>query len=160
MAACLTATQIPIASGPSPMHHLPMPRSKASKSAAVPAATTQRGLRVGEMVRHTLAELLARGDIHDEVLQSHVISISEVKLSTDLKLATCYVMPLGGTGTREVLEALNRHKRFIRGEISHKVNLKFAPEVRFLADDTFNEATRIDQLLQSPEVLRDLEKKD
>ena len=136
-----------------------MPRSKSSKSAAVPAATTQRGLRVGELIRHTLAGMLARGDIHDEVLQSHVISISEVRLSTDLKLATCYVMPLGGKDTKEVIAALNTHKRYIRGEISSRVNLKFAPDVRFVADDTFNEATRIEALLNSPEVLRDLEKK-
>ena len=136
-----------------------MPRSKSSKTAAVPAATSQRGLRVGELIRHTLAELLARGDIHDDVLQSHVISISEVKLSPDLKLATCYVMPLGGQDTKEVLAALNGHKRYIRGVLSQKVNLKFAPEIRFFADDTFNEATRIEQLLHSPEVRRDLEKK-
>ena len=121
---------------------------------------SQRMLRVGELVRHKVADMLARGDIHDDVLQSHVISISEVRLSPDLKLATCYVISLGGKDTKEVLAALASHKKFIRGEIGHKINLKFAPELRFHADDTFEEAQRIERLLHSPEVRRDIEKKD
>jgi len=121
-------------------------------------APSQRQLRVGELIRHKLAEMLSRGDIHDDVLASHVITVPEVRLSPDLKLATVYVIPLGGADTKEVIDALNRHKRFIRGEIAHAVNLKFAPDIRFRRDETFEEASRIDALLDSPKVRRDVEK--
>ncbi len=100
--------------------------------------------------------MLARGEIHDDVIARHVITVPEVRMSPDLRLATAYVMPLGGIGLDEVLGALNSHKKYIRGEISRRVNLKFAPEIRFLADETFTEAERIDRLLQSEEVVRDL----
>ena len=119
---------------------------------------SQRMLRVGELVRHKLADMLSRGDIHDDVLQSHVITIPEVRMSPDLKLATAYVMPLGGNEIKPVLAALERNKRFIRGEIAHTVNLKFAPDIRFREDETFEEATRIDRLLDSPKVRQDLAK--
>jgi ribosome-binding factor A len=119
---------------------------------------SQRQLRVGELIRHKLAEMLARGDIHDDVLASHVVTIPEVRLSPDLKLATAYVVPLGGTDTEAVIEALTRNKRFIRGEIAHAVNLKFAPDIRFRRDETFEEASRIDALLASPKVRQDVEK--
>ena len=121
------------------------------------AAPSQRQLRVGELIRHKLAEMLSRGEIHDDVLASHVVTIPEVRLSPDLKLATAYVIPLGGTDTEAVLEALTRHKRYIRAEIAHAVNLKFAPDIRFRIDDRFAEAERIDKLLRSPSVKRDLE---
>jgi ribosome-binding factor A len=121
-------------------------------------APSQRQLRVGELIRHKLAEMLARGDIHDEVLAAHVVTVPEVRLSPDLKLATAYVMPLGGEDIEPVIEALNRHKRFIRGEIAHAVNLKFAPDIRFRRDETFEEASRIDALLASPKVRQDVEK--
>ena len=115
-------------------------------------------LRVGEMVRHKLAELLSRGDIHDDVLASHVVTVPEVRMSPDLKLATAYIMSLGDKDTDKVLAALERNKRFIRGEVSHAVNLKFAPDIRFRRDETFDEASRIDQLLNSPRVRQDLDK--
>ena len=118
---------------------------------------SQRQLRVGELIRHKLAEMLARGEIHDDVLASHVITISEVRMSPDLKLATAYVMPLGGKDTKTVIEALGRHGRFIRGEIAHSVNLRSAPDVRFREDETFEEVRRIDQLLHSEKVRRDVE---
>ena len=121
---------------------------------------SQRMLRVGELVRHKVADMLARGDIHDDVLQGHVITIPEVRMSPDLKLATVYVMPLGGKDTKPVITALERHKRFIRGEIAHTVNLKFAPDVRFREDESFEEATRIDRLLDSPKVKQDLGKSE
>ena len=108
---------------------------------------SQRQLRVGEMIRHALADMLARGDIHDETLAAHVVSIPEVRLSTDLRMASIYVMPLGGNDTADVIAALDRHKRYIRSEVAHVINLKYAPEIRFLADDSFDEASRIDQLL-------------
>ncbi len=122
------------------------------------SAPTQRMLRVGELVRHKLADMLSRGDIHDDILQSTVITIPEVRMSTDLKLATAYVMPLGGRDIKSVLAALERNKRFIRGEIAHTINLKFSPDVRFREDESFGEATRIDQLLDSPKVRQDLDK--
>jgi ribosome-binding factor A len=117
---------------------------------------SQRQLRVGELIRHALAEMLSRGEIYDPVLSSHVVTIPEVRLSPDLRLATIYVMPLGGRDVKEVLAALDRHKKYIRGELAHEVNLKFAPDIRFMADETFDEADRIDQLLRSPKVARDL----
>ncbi len=113
-------------------------------------------LRVGELIRHAAAQLLARGEIDDPVLEKHVVTVSRVKMSPDLKLATIYVMPLGGTDEPEVLAALDRHRKFLRGELAHQVNLKFAPEVRFRIDDTFDNASRIDALLNSDRVRRDL----
>ncbi|MBA4130572.1 MAG: 30S ribosome-binding factor RbfA [Hyphomicrobium sp.] len=120
---------------------------------------TQRMLRIGEMVRHKLAELLIRGEIHDDVLASHVISITEVRISNDLKLATAYVMPLGGKDTEKVLAALTKHKGFIRAEIAQTLDLRYAPEIRFREDETFEEVSRIDELLYSEKVRRDVEKK-
>ena len=120
--------------------------------------SSQRQLRVGELIRHALAEMLARGDIHDDVLASHVVTIPEVRLSPDLRLATVYVMPMGGRDVKPVLAALERHKKYIRGEISHEVNLKFAPDIRFMADETFDEAQRINDILRSPKVAQDLKK--
>jgi ribosome-binding factor A len=117
---------------------------------------SQRALRVGELVRHTVAEMLARGDVHDPVLQAHLITVPEVRMSPDLRLATIYVMPLGGKDATEVIAALDRNKRYLRGEISHRVNLKFAPDIRFRLDDRFDEAERIDKLLRTPQVQRDL----
>jgi ribosome-binding factor A len=131
-----------------------MTRKKTS-SAKPPS---QRQLRVGELIRHKLAEMLARGDIHDDVLAAHVITVPEVRLSPDLKLATAYVMPLGGEDVQPVIEALSRHARYIRGEIAHAVNLKFAPDIRFRRDETFEEASRIDALLASPKVRQDVDK--
>ena len=120
-----------------------------------PSGPSQRQLRIGEVIRHALADMLARGDIHDEVLAKHVITVPEVRLSTDLKLATCFVMPLGGGDVKPVLKALNDHKRYIRGEIAHRVNLKYAPDIRFRQDESFAEAARIDALLDSDKVRQD-----
>ena len=124
-----------------------------------PASASQRQLRVGELIRHAVAEMLARGEVHDPVLESHMITIPEVSMSADLKLATIYVMPLGGRDVKEVIAALERNKRFLRGEIAHHVNLKFAPEIRFRADERFDEAERIEKLLRTPVVQRDLDTK-
>ncbi len=124
------------------------------------AAPSQRALRAGELVRHALAEMLARGDIHDPVLETHTITVPEVRMSPDLRLATVYVMPLGGKDEQEVVQALERNKRFLRGEIARRVNLKFAPDIRFRIDERFAEAARIEKLLHSPEVARDLRQSD
>jgi len=112
---------------------------------------------VAELIRHALAEMLTRGEVHDDVLTAHVVTIPEVRMSPDLRLATIYVMPLGGRDVGPVLAALERHKRYIRGEVAHAINLKFAPDIRFLADETFEEADRIHRLLASEKVRRDLE---
>jgi ribosome-binding factor A len=119
---------------------------------------SQRALRVGELVRHSMAEMLTRGDVHDPVIETHLITVPEVRMSPDLKLATIYVMPLGGRDEKAVIEALERNRRYLRGEIAKRVNLKFAPDIRFRIDERFDEAARIDKLLQSPEVKRDLDR--
>ena len=117
---------------------------------------SQRQLRVGELIRHELADMLSHGDIHDPVVQAHMITVPEVRMSPDLRLATVYVMPLGGRDGKEVLGAFDRNKRYVRGEIARRVNLKFAPELRFRIDERFDEAERIEKLLRTPVVQRDL----
>jgi ribosome-binding factor A len=119
---------------------------------------SQRQQRVAELVRHALAEVLQRGDVQDPVLASHVVTIPEVRMSPDLRLATAYVMPLGGEHERAVLQALERNRKVLRQEVAHRVNLKFAPDLRFLRDETFDEASRIDALLRSEKVQRDVGK--
>jgi ribosome-binding factor A len=121
---------------------------------------SQRQLRVGELVRHALAEVLARGEAPDEVLSSHPVTVPEVRMSPDLKLATAYVMPLGGRDQKAVLDALERNKKYLRGEVVRRVKMKFAPDLRFRIDERFDEAERIDRLLRSPEVARDLKKEE
>ena len=113
-------------------------------------------LRIGELVRHALAQLFARGEIDDEVLAGKVITVPEVRMAPDLKLANAYVMPLGGTGAEEVVAALNRHARFIRGRVAPEIDLKFSPEIRFFVDETFEQYGKIDALLKSDRVQRDL----
>ena len=121
------------------------------------AGPSQRQQRVAELVRHALAEVLQRGDIQDPVLGSHVVTVPEVRMSPDLKLATAYVMPLGGQDEAPVIAALERHRKVLRQEVARRVNLKYAPELRFRRDETFDEAARIDRLLRSEKVQRDLE---
>ena len=121
---------------------------------------SQRQLRVGELIRHAVADMLSRGDVHDPVIEGHLITVPEVRMSPDLRLATVYVMPLGGKDEQEVVAALERNKKFLRGEIAHRVNLKFAPEIRFRVDERFDEAERIEKILRTPEVRRDLDSKD
>jgi ribosome-binding factor A len=133
-------------------------RHKKQRSDTDPASASQRQLRVGELIRHALAEMFARGEVHDPVIEGHLITVPEVRLSADLRLATIYVMPLGGKDIGAVVEALNRNKRFLRGEIAHRINLKFAPEIRFRVDERFDEAERIEKLLRTPQVQRDLER--
>lgn len=117
---------------------------------------SQRTLRVGELIRHAVSDLLSRGEINDPVLEGHVISVSEVQMSPDLKHATVYVMPLGGKDIGPVIEALERNKKFMRGEVAHRVALKFAPDLRFRVDESFAQGAKIDAILNSPAVQRDL----
>jgi ribosome-binding factor A len=118
---------------------------------------SQRALRVGELVRHAMAEMLTRGDVHDPVIEGHLITVPEVRMAPDLRLATIYVMPLGGRDLDQVLAAFERNKKYLRGEIARRVNLKFAPDIRFLIDERFAEAERIERILRTPEVRRDLD---
>jgi ribosome-binding factor A len=131
-----------------------MSRGHAREPAKGPS---QRALRTGELVRHALAEILVRGEVHDPVIETHLITVPEVRMSPDLRFATVYVMPLGGQDATAVLAALDRNKRYLRGEVAHRINLKFAPDIRFRIDERFAEAERIERLLRSPQVRRDLE---
>jgi ribosome-binding factor A len=123
------------------------------------AGSSQRQLRVGELIRHEFADMLARGDIHDPVIEGHMITVPEVRITPDLRLATIYIMPLGGRDEHDVLGALERNSRYVRGEIARRVNLKFAPEIRFRIDERFDEAERIEKLLRTPAVQRDLKRR-
>ena len=126
-----------------------------------PKGPSQRQQRVAELVRHALAEVLQRGDVLDPVLSTHVVTIPEVRMSPDLKLATAYVMPLGGQDEKPVLEALERNRKALRTEVAHRLsNMKYAPDLRFRRDETFDEAARIDALLNSERVRRDTAKGD
>jgi len=133
-----------------------MPRHRQTKNER---GLSQRQLRVGELVRHVVAEMLTRGEVHDPVLEGHLITIPEVRLTADLRLATIYALPLGGRDADAVLAALNRNKRFLRGEIARRINLKFAPDIKFAIDERFDEAERIEKLLRTPAVQRDLQTK-
>lgn len=114
-------------------------------------------LRVGELIRHEVSSLLMRDEIMDEDLYGVAITVPEVRMSTDLKLANCYIMPLGGEHAELIVKALNKNKKFIRGRIVPRMNLKFAPDLRFIVDDTFDEAGRIETLLRSDKVRKDVE---
>jgi len=134
-----------------------MTRKKSHRDSGTPGGS-QRQLRVGELVRHAVAELLARGEVHDPVIEGHLITVPEVRMTADLRLATIYVMPLAGRDADKVVAALERNKKFLRADIAHRVNLKFAPDIRFRVDERFEEAERIEKLLRSPDVKRDLDK--
>ena len=127
---------------------------------ATPQTRSVRLLRVGEQVRHILSEVLMRGDVHDPVLASHTVSVTEVRMSPDLRHATVFVKPLLGADEAEVLAALKRHVKYLRGEVAKRVNLKFSAQLKFLADESFDEASHIDAVLRRPEVARDLEAED
>src|SRR5258708_9081880 len=124
-----------------------MPRHHRKSSAA---GGSQRQLRVGETVRHAVADILVNGSVHDQDLEGHIITVPEVRMSPDLKLATIFVMPLGGRDTEIVIAALERNKKFLRGEVARRGNLKFSPHLRFPVDHPFEEAKRITNLLPTP----------
>lgn len=133
-----------------------MPRHHQKASAS--SGGSQRQLRVGELIRHAVSDILTQGMVHDPVLETIIITVPEVRMSPDLKLATIYVMPLGGTETKAVIKALADNKVFLRSEVARRVNLKYAPDLRFRTDERFDEAERIDRLLRDPAVQRDLDK--
>ena len=115
-----------------------------------------RLLRVGEQVRHALSDILMRGDVHDEVLASHPVSVTEVRMSPDLRHATVFVKPLLGADEQAVLKALRVHDRYLKTEVAHRVNNKYAARLKFLLDESFDEGSHIDSLLRSPKVAADL----
>jgi ribosome-binding factor A len=115
-----------------------------------------RLLRVGEQVRHVLSEVLARGDVHDETLQSHLVSVTEVRMSPDLRHATVFVKPLLGQDEAVVLKALRTNTAYLQGEVARRVNTKYAAKLKFLADESFDEGGKIDAILRSEHVAQDL----
>jgi len=122
-----------------------------------PEGRSVRLLRVGEQLRHVLSELLMRGEIPDEVLAAHSISVNEVRMSPDLRHATVFVRSLGGADNEAVIEALRRNSRVLKTEVARRMTMKYAAELKFLPDESFAEASRIDALLRSPQVARDLD---
>lgn len=119
-----------------------------------------RVLKVGERVRHILSELLARGEVHDDVVSAANISVTEVRMTPDLRHATAYVKPLLGAGDDEVVHALRQNTAFLQREVAQRLGLKFAPKLKFRKDESFAEADRIEALLRDPKVLRDLDDED
>jgi ribosome-binding factor A len=115
---------------------------------------------VGELIRHAMAEILARGDVLDDTLERHPVTVHAVRMSPDLRQATVSVMPLGGRDAAATIDALNRHKKELRTLIAHRINLRFAPDLRFELDASFDAQARIDALLKAPEVARDLAPRD
>jgi ribosome-binding factor A len=122
------------------------------------SAPSQRQLRVGELVRRALSDILMQGEIHDPVLEGRVVTVPEVRMSPDLTLATAFVMPLGGRDGAAVVAAFEHSKKFLRGAVARRVDLRHAPDLKFLLDTSFDEGDRIDALLRTPEVKRDLDK--
>jgi ribosome-binding factor A len=121
------------------------------------SSPSQRMLRVAEQVRHALSETLQRGEIIDPLIENTVVSVSEVRMSPDLRVATAFVSPLGAKDTGAVIDALNKHAKFVRGRVSGALRqMKFMPEFRFKLDTSFDNFARINDLLKSPEVSRDL----
>jgi ribosome-binding factor A len=126
-----------------------------------PDGRSVRTLKVGEAMRHVLADVLARGDIRDDVLDRHIVSVSEVRVSPDLRHATAFIMPVGATPADQeaVLRALNAQAKRLKGELARRVNTKYAADIHFRVDESYAEAARIDALLRTPKVARDLEDK-
>jgi len=125
-----------------------------------PAEPSVRLLRVGEQVRHILSEILARGDVHDETLAKHMVSVTEVRMSPDLRHATVFVKPLLGKDEEVVIKALRTNTAYLQREVANRVKMKYAAKLKFLPDESFDEGSHIDSLLRSPKVARDLEEGD
>ena len=128
-----------------------------AKSASTPESRGVRLLKVGEQVRHVLSELLTRQEVHDEVLTAHAVSVTEVRMSPDLRHASVYVKPLFGADEEAVIKALRTNTAFFQREVAQRLKLRFAAKIKFLPDESFDEAGRIEALLSDPRVKRDLE---
>lgn len=137
-----------------------MPRPRHHGASRTGTGPSQRQLRVGEMLRHTLADILREGTIRDTDLVGVSVTITEVKPSPDMRHATIFCEPLGGKDADKVIKALNRHKAFLRGELGRQITLRFTPELRFVEDQSFAEAEKIETILKSPDVARDLVPED
>src|SRR3954470_15560382 len=122
-----------------------------------PESRSVRLLRVGEQVRHALSDILMRGEVHDEVLATHLVSVTEVRMSPDLRHATVFVKPLLGKDEETVIKALRTNTAYLQREVAHRVKMKYAAKLKFLPDESFDEGTHIDQLLRDPKVAQDLE---
>ncbi len=125
-----------------------------------PAGPTQRQLRAGELVRHALVEILRVESFTDPALQGHAVTLTQVRVSPDLKHALCYVEPLGGEAAEAVIGALNRAAKFLRGRLGHEIEMKFTPDLKFVRDESFDAADHISRLLADPRVRRDVESSD
>jgi len=137
-----------------------MPRARSRGTSRANLGPSQRQLRVGEVLRHALSEILLRGDIRDPDLAGVSVTITQVIPSGDMRHATVYCEPLGGKDAAKIIAALNRHKAYLRGEMGHLITLRFTPELRFVEDVSFTEAEKIETILKSPWVARDLSKND
>jgi ribosome-binding factor A len=143
---------------PRPSH--PRRGGRATRGDTAQNGPTQRQLRVGEMLRHALAEVLRENDIRDPDLDGVSVTITQIKPSPDMRYATVYCEPLGGGNAKQIIAALNRHKGFLRGEMGHRITMKFTPDLRFVEDESFAEAQKIETILKSPEVQRDISAPD
>ena len=143
---------------PRPSH--PRRGGRATRGDMNQGGPTQRQLRVGEMLRHALADVLRENDIRDPDLDGISVTITQIKPSPDMRYATVYCEPLGGENAKPIIAALNRHKGFLRGEMGHRIAMKFTPDLRFVEDESFAEAQKIETILKSPEVQRDLSAPD
>ncbi|MGH6729210.1 MAG: 30S ribosome-binding factor RbfA [Sphingomicrobium sp.] len=123
-----------------------------------PEGRSVRLLRVGEQVRHVLSEILARGDVHDDTLQSHLVSVTEVRMSPDLRHATVFVKPLLGQDEEAVLKAMRTNTAYLQREVASRVRMKYAAKLKFIADESFDEGGKIDSLLRAPHVAQDIDK--
>jgi ribosome-binding factor A len=121
-----------------------------------PQGPTQRQLRAGELTRHALVEILREEEINDPDLAGVSVTVTEVRMSPDLRNATVFIEPLGGGHAPEVVKALNRHAKFLRGRLGHSIDMKFTPALKFLHDESFEEAARMSRLFQDPRVAQDL----
>jgi ribosome-binding factor A len=137
-----------------------MKRHSPSGRGPAPTGPSQRQLRAGELIRHALVEILREEDIADADLEGVSVTVSEVRMSPDLRHAVCFVEPLGGQHAPEVIAALNRHSKFLRGRLGRSIELKFTPDLKFIHDESFDEATRMSRLFDDPRVRRDLEHHD
>ena len=145
-----------------------MARKQHTRNASGPQGPSQRQLRAGELIRHALVDILREEEIHDEALRGVSVTVTEVRLSPDLKHATCFVEPLGaGVETAstaghesEIIRALNAHAKFLRGLLGRRIDMKFTPDLRFRHDESFDTASHIDRLLDDPRVRADLERRE
>lgn len=129
-------------------------------SPQAPKGPSQRQLRAGELMRHALVEILREEDFTDPALVGISVTITEVRMSPDLRHATVFVEPLGGVNAADVVAGLNRHSKFLRGRLGHAIDMKFTPELKFLHDESFEEATRMNRLFEDPRVAQDLARSD